>query len=279
MTPERGAQLRRPGRLIVELYGTFVHHGLDSWLAVSDLIRLLGDVGVDQQAVRSAASRMKRRGTLVSETRGRRRGYALSERTLEAIHEGDSRIFGARPQPRVEDGWALAIFSVPESDRRKRHVLRSRLESLGFGNLSPGVWIAPAHHVAEAERLMRRLGLAPYLHLFTARERSLDEARRLVASSWDLDALREHYDAFIAELTPLLRKWSTEAQALDDREAFVDYVETLHRWRRFPYLDPGLPEQLLPERWPGGEAARLFFELAERVAERAMAYARSVAFP
>jgi phenylacetic acid degradation operon negative regulatory protein len=32
-------------------------------------------------------------------------------------------------------------------------------------------------------------------------------------------------------------------------------------WRRLPYLDPGLPPELLPEGWNGGRAAALFGDL------------------
>ena len=60
----------------------------------------------------------------------------------------------------------LAVFSVPESERHKRHVLRSQLTRLGFGTAAPGVWIAPAHlHEATAE-MLTRLELDAYADLF-----------------------------------------------------------------------------------------------------------------
>jgi phenylacetic acid degradation operon negative regulatory protein len=44
-------------------------------------------------------------------------------------------------------------------------------------------------------------------------------------------------------------------------EAFADYVRALTAWRRLPYLDPGLPTDLLPASWSGTSAAETFFEL------------------
>jgi DNA-binding transcriptional regulator PaaX len=32
----------------------------------------------------------------------------------------------------------------------------------------------------------------------------------------------------------------------------------VHEWRRFPFLDPRLPAQLLPDNWSGAKAADLF---------------------
>ena len=32
----------------------------------------------------------------------------------------------------------------------------------------------------------------------------------------------------------------------------------MHAWRRFPFLDPKLPAELLPAEWAGARAAALF---------------------
>jgi len=38
----------------------------------------------------------------------------------------------------VEDGWVVLVFSVSESERDKRHVLRTTLTRLGLERLHPG---------------------------------------------------------------------------------------------------------------------------------------------
>ena len=60
------------------------------------------------------------------------------------------------------------------------------------------------------------------------------------------------------------------------RAAFADYVRALTDWRRLPYLDPGLPAELLPEEWIGVRAADLFFALRARLEEPARAHVKSV---
>jgi phenylacetic acid degradation operon negative regulatory protein len=47
-------------------------------------------------------------------------------------------------------------------------------------------------------------------------------------------------------------------------------------WRRLPYLDPGLPAELLPEGWIGIRAADLFFALQALLEAPARAYVKSV---
>src|ERR1700726_5212575 len=58
--PARSARLRH---LIVTVYGLYARSD-GGWLSVAALIRLLADLGVDEPAVRSAISRLKRRGIL-----------------------------------------------------------------------------------------------------------------------------------------------------------------------------------------------------------------------
>jgi phenylacetic acid degradation operon negative regulatory protein len=53
-------------------------------------------------------------------------------------------------------------------------------------------------------------------------------------------------------------------------------VRLLTDWRRLPYLDPGLPAELLPADWTGVRAADLFFALRERLEEPARAYVSTV---
>ena len=60
-----------------------------------------------------------------------------------------------------------------------------------------------------------------------------------------------------------------------EREAFAGDVRVLTDWRRLPYLDPGLPAELLPEGWVGIRAADLFFALRALLEEPARTYVKS----
>ena len=52
-------------------------------------------------------------------------------------------------------------------------------------------------------------------------------------------------------------------------------MRVLTDWRRLPYLDPGLPAELLPDGWVGIRAADLFFALRALLEEPARAYVKS----
>jgi len=266
----------RPKSIILDIFGHASRHGLATWIATSSLIALVADLGLDEQSVRSAVSRMKRGGLLVREERGSQAGYALSEEALRIVREGERRIFRAIEPADLEEGWALAVFSVPEPDRAKRHVLRSRLEWLGFGNPVPGVWIAPRRLFDEVRDLIERHRLAGYVDLFEASYRGFDDVRGLVERAWDLERLGLMYEAFLEEQRPVLARWQDGGSTGDDRAAFADYVLAVNQWRKFPFLDPGLPLVVLPPGWAGREAAELFAALEQRLEEPALRHVRGV---
>lgn len=277
-----GPQL--PKALILGVYGAFGRR-LGGWLAISHLIMLLRELGVDEQSVRSSISRLKRRGMLERERRAGVSGYGLTPVALDILAEGDRRIYMSRGPADLDDGWVLAVFSIPESRRHQRHVLRSRLAWLGFGNLASGVWIAPARARADAEAMLTRLDLAAYVDVFEASYTAFDEVRSLVGRAWDLPALAKQYAEFLDAQRPVLHAWEgVEASGeVDpgtvserDRAAFVEYMSALTQWRRLPFLDPGLPAEVLPEDWPGHAASDVFHALHALIEPRAAAWVRSV---
>ena len=266
----RGLQ---PRALIVTIYGLYAREA-KGWLSVSALISLMGELGVDEPAVRSSISRLKRRGILRAERVGGSAGYVPSMSARSILGEGDRRIF-ERARASSEEGWVLAVFSVPESERQKRHMLRSRLSWLGFGTVSAGVWIAPGHLTSETEDVLGRNGLTTYVNLFRADYLGFGDVAGCVATWWDLDGLQSLYDEFLSAHAPVLARWKRQRGSRDG-EAFADYVRTLTAWRRLPFLDPGLAPELLPRGWSGAAAADLFFQLRERLSDRARDHVEAV---
>ncbi|MET7484451.1 PaaX family transcriptional regulator C-terminal domain-containing protein [Streptomyces sp. NPDC005538] len=257
-----------PRSLIVTVYGLYARE-VGGWISVSTLIRLLAELDVDAPAVRSSISRLKRREILVAERRDGRAGYALSPYARAVLETGDRRIFERNDA--TDEGWVVAVFSVPESERQHRHQLRSRLAWLGFGTVSSGVWIAPAHALDDTRDHLLRHGLDQYVDLFRADYVAFGDPAEQVGRWWDLDALQKLYDDFVAEFTPMAARWTETGQQQD---AFVDYVHVLTAWRRLPYLDPGLPGTLLPATWSGTTAADLFSTLRQALAAPAHEFAR-----
>ncbi|MFG2129772.1 PaaX family transcriptional regulator C-terminal domain-containing protein [Streptomyces sp. NPDC048751] len=251
-----------PRSLIVTLYGAYGRF-MPGPVPVAELIRLLAAVGVDAPSVRSSVSRLKRRGLLLpARTAHGAAGYELSEEARQMLDDGDRRIYATAPSE--DEGWVLAVFSVPESERQKRHVLRSRLSGLGFGTAAPGVWIAPARLYEETRHTLQRLRLDPYVDLFRGEHLGFAPTVESVARWWDLAAIAKEHEAFLDRHAPVLHTWERRPDTPPE-EAYHDYLLALDSWRHLPYADPGLPARLLPANWPGVRSAAVFLGLHERL--------------
>jgi phenylacetic acid degradation operon negative regulatory protein len=262
----------RPGTLILTLFALYARTEAN-WLSIAATVSLMADLGIEGQAVRSSIYRLKRRGVLVSERRGASAGYTLADRTLEVLSEGDVRIF-QRVRASAGDGWVVAAFSVPETEREKRHELRTSLTRLGFGTVAPGVWVAPAHQTAATRHLLDRRGLSEYVDLFAGEHLGFGDMRAKVRTWWDLGELSALQEDF-------LTTWRSALPLVSDRattplDAFRVYVPMLTQWRRLPYRDPGLPLALLPDGWNGVEAGRLFDSLNDALRPLAQKHAQAV---
>jgi phenylacetic acid degradation operon negative regulatory protein len=260
---------RSPRHLILSLFGLYARQG-GHWLSVRSVIALMADLDVEAAATRSSVSRMKKRGILEPAREDGQAGYRLSASALAVLQEGDARIW-SRPRASVDDGWLIVAFSVPEAQRGKRHELRSLLTRLGFGTAAPGVWIAPGTAYDETLATLDRAGLTSYTELFRGDYLGSRPVDVRVGEWWNLPAVARLYDEFVADHRALTRLTDPEPA-----RAFTAYVPMLTSWRWFPYLDPGIPLDLLPHDWPGIRAGELFTRLDGRLREPAAKHAHAL---
>ncbi len=228
------------------------------------LVAALSSIGYTEQAVRQALSRSARDGWLQSERRGRRARMFLTDASRRLLATGAERIYSFG-QPWQWDGrWLIVILRVPEQRRAVRHQLRSRLAWAGLGSLGGGVWLTP--HVEREAELGVAIGDEPDADArsFVAKLGSLGDPQQLIAEAWDLDSVRNQYQAFIDDFGRL-RPSTPEA-------CFRQQTLLVHAWRRFPFLDPDLPASVLPADWPRDRAHTLFGERHERWAAPARTY-------
>jgi phenylacetic acid degradation operon negative regulatory protein len=264
----------RPRSQILYIYGGFVRR-LGGWLRVSALLNLMADMGVEPPAVRAAVTRMKSGGLLASSRRGGTAGYALTPKAWQILEEGDRRILTAREPASLADGWVLVIFSVPESQRDKRHQLRSHLSWLGFGTIASGAWIAPRRLRPELESTLIRAGLLEYTERFDVSYGGVEASRRLAEKCWNLPGLDAMYRHFARRWEPVLQTRLTGSDNALPLRAFCDYISIVADWRRLPFLDPGLPTEILPEDWEGERAKWVYFGLINRVDPLALAHVKA----
>ncbi|HTX59300.1 MAG TPA: PaaX family transcriptional regulator C-terminal domain-containing protein [Verrucomicrobiae bacterium] len=260
----------RPTSFIFTLYGDLVHRLAGGGaLPIATLVKLMGAFGLSEAAVRQAVSRMARQGWLAPVRLGSRPAYAVTERGRRRIEELSPRIYG----PVIEwDGrWRMLTYAVSEATRDRRDRLRKELAALGWAPLSASTWISPADSLEAAREAARSCGVLESIDLFEASYRGPGSDRELIERCWDTSAIAAAYDAFIARYEPRAAA-ERETAALPDERAFAERLWLVHDYRKFVYLDPGLPSELLPAHWPGTRAAALFREYYAALGAKSMRY-------
>lgn len=236
--------------LLLTVLGEFVlPGGAPVW--TQTLLDLLAAVGVEEKAARQALARTAGDGVLVSERVGRRVRWDLSEAGRRLLVEGAERIYAhGRGQPAWDGRWLMVVASVPETQRAERHRLRTRLAWAGLGSPSPGVWVSPdLHRLEEAREVLADVGL-PDAHVIVGEYHGGLAATELAARAWDLADLEARYTDFVARFGTL--------DPADDEATLTAQIQLVDAWRRFPFLDPGLPDALLPTPWVGRRGAEVF---------------------
>jgi phenylacetic acid degradation operon negative regulatory protein len=265
--------------LIFTLFGDYVeHYGNRIW--VGSLVRLLALFGISEPVVRSTVSRMVRRGWLSLQRVERTPYYALTAQAQQLLAEGAERIFQPPASSAPWDGcWRMVCYSIPENRREMRDRLRKELGWLGFGMLTNAVWVSPHDHLAQVEALAKVLQVRPYVSLFSGRFDGFRSCRDLAESCWNLTAIEAEYAAFILRHEPALRESERQASGGHppaDAECFRRRFMLTHEYRRFPFRDPYLPAELLPNGWHGAEAVSLFQNYHHRLAAGALRYFESI---
>ncbi|MCP3934829.1 MAG: PaaX family transcriptional regulator [Actinomycetia bacterium] len=212
-------------------------------------------LGVRDKAARQALARMQSGGWLARERVGRQTRWALTSRSRELLGAGAEQIYGfGQNTPSWDGRWVVLLASVPERDRAVRYRMAQGLGWAGFGSIGQGIWLSPwAERERVAARLLGEIGVAATS--FCAELGELGSALSLADRAWDLPMLLREYDEFWSETSGLVDV------AFEGSAAVAALASVVHRWRRFPFLDPDLPGELLPSDWPGPAAAERFADL------------------
>ena len=171
-------------------------------------------------------------------------GYRLSDRLLARQRRQDDAI---NPQLRSWDGtWTTLVITSVGIDARARATLRTMLQQNRFGELREGVWLRPDNlKLTLPNEVLSRVRV---LHGYD------DRAAELAAQLWDLPG------------------WArTGRQLLEDIAAANDipgrFVAAAGMVRHL-LTDPVLPDELVPDDWPGFALRKSYAQFAAELVAR-----------
>lgn len=251
--------------LIVTVFGdAIMPRGGSIWL--SDLVALMGVLGLSERLVRTGVYRLSQDGWLTSQSVGRRAQYTLSEDGFDQFRAAGKRIYST-VLPRSADTWTL-VQGIPDMSQAERQYLRRRLRWHGFGQISTTLMALPGPEPSGLAGDLQSDGLHRKVLVFQSKltgEHGLGTMKSAAATAWPLEELNAEYTDFVSLFHPLE---ASRLGALEPKDAFALRVLLIHEYRRILLKDPHLPEDLLPEQWTASDAlslsARIYREVAEK---------------
>lgn len=211
-----------------------------AWATASELIRLTADFDIREPTVRVALTRMASAGDLVRSEDG----YRLSDRLLARQRRQDDAL---NPGLRRWDGtWTTLVITRVGTDARTRAALRTTLQDKRFAELREGVWLRPDNLDVDltADILDR-------VRVLRSRD---DDPGALAARLWDLSGWAREGRGLLGEM----------ATATDVPGRFVCAAAIV----RHLLTDPVLPDELLPEHWPGDALREAYANFAAELVAR-----------
>jgi phenylacetic acid degradation operon negative regulatory protein len=238
--PPESLSLGSARSLLLTILGEFVMPaGRPVWTAT--LVHALSGVGVAEKSARQAILRATTAGWLQSERDGRRVSWTLTAKGRDLINEGAARVFSMSRRTQNWDGrWLILMTSLPEGRREIRRRLYRALQWAGFGNPIGNLWICPhLDREGEARRLIHALELDAVSCAFVGRGLDIGmDDRSLVQKAWDLDQISAHYAT--------LKKRFGKMKPLRGDAMLFAHIQLVNAWQLLPYVDPVLPNALLP---------------------------------
>jgi len=255
--------------MIFTLYGDYIrHYGNEIW--IGSLIRLLQEFGHNEQSVRAAISRMNKQGWIQAQKVGNKSYYSLTEIGKERIEEAAERIYKIKPH--TWDGkWRILMYNIPEEIRNVRDELRQELIWSGFGSLTNSCWLSPNQLEKQVYGLIDKYEVKEYVNFFVSQYDGPNEDATLIRKCWNLEEINERYEKFMQDYSQkyVIAKNKIDKGEMTDAQCFVERTILVHEYRKFLFVDPGLPAELLPEKWLGDSAAALFTDYYVALAQKA----------
>ncbi|MDC0768944.1 PaaX family transcriptional regulator [Streptomyces sp. HD] len=259
---------QRPQSLMLAFFGNHVLEEGDLCVYSGSIIEVLGRVGIGEQAVRSTLTRMVNRGLLRRQREGRKMFFGLTPQATRVLQDGRARVWQQGAVNDDWDGsWTLLGFSLPESWKRQRHDLRSRLGWSGFGALYSGLWIAPGN--VDVAGVVAELGLADHVKIFHAQADQATDIELMIRDTWDLESIAARYVTFD-------KRWTAHLDAGAGADPIGTRLRLVSEWLSTIRTDPRLPARHLPPEWPARPAQETFRRVAEHTARPAQLMAHDL---
>lgn len=251
----------RANSLIITIYGDMIApHGGSVWLG--SFINLVKPLGINDRLVRTSVFRLSKDSWLESEHIGRCSYYGLTATGRRRFEHAYRRIY-FQQKTHWEGDWLFVLTAGSVLTQAQREEMRRELQWEGFGQIAPGVLAHPSASLEPLMDILQSNGVQDRVVVLRAKNLGAlvnKPTQDLVRECWNLELISQEYQHFLNRFRPLLKSLKSTRE-LDPEQCFVVRTLLMHEFRRTLLRDPQLPDQLLPQDWPGNTARQLCREL------------------
>lgn len=154
--------------------------------------------------------------------------------------------------------WRVVVYDIPEEKRNKRLFFRRHLKDLGFRLWQKSTWITPLDVSQELYQLLKENQMAGRISVFESRNLFGLTDKQLTAEIWPVNKLYSSYQSLVDD-------WETaKMKALNNTDQLRDMARKIqNQYWEILIKDPGLPVDLLPEKWPKDKLNRILREIQQ----------------
>lgn len=147
--------------------------------------------------------------------------------------------------------WRILSYEIPEKKRELRDKLRREVTGWGLGPWHRSFWITPHPIISNLKELVSEKEEETYIQAFES-EHVFGDRAILIEKVWSLSQLDKKYRDLFKRWHDTLAKEGSKVEKF--KTVVNDYVSVLR-------VDPGLPRELVGEKWIGLESFSIFKEI------------------
>lgn len=147
--------------------------------------------------------------------------------------------------------WRVISYEIPESKRELRDRLRREMQGWGLGPWHRSFWLTPHPVMNQLKDLVGGKQEEQYIQAFESIH-VFGNRDGLIEKVWGKSALDKAYREMFKKWHDILSKEGDKGEKM--AHVINEYINLLRQ-------DPGLPKELMGEKWIGFEAFNIFKEI------------------
>lgn len=147
--------------------------------------------------------------------------------------------------------WRILSYEIPERKRDLRDKLRRELAGWGLGPWHRSFWLTPHPIIEPLRALISQKEEEQYVQAFES-EHVFGDRAVLIEKVWGMSQLDKKYRELFKKWHDILAREGDKVEKF--RKIIDNYVDILRD-------DPGLPKEVVGEKWIGFESYNIFKEI------------------